>query len=50
MSPAGPKRNIEVPSNIYTAWIGLACALVLFTFAFVAYVCYNQYGTFYEIP
>lgn len=48
MSP-GP-RNAEVPSNIYTALVGLACVLVLVTFALVAYVCYNQYGTFYEIP
>jgi hypothetical protein len=36
--------------NIYTALIGLALAVVLATAGLVAYMCYFQYGTFYQIP
>jgi len=52
MSPAGRIRGGKViaADNLYTAILGLALCTVLATVAFVAYKCYFQYGTFYEIP
>jgi len=52
MSPNGPFRGkkVIVPSNIYTAILALAFAVVLATTAFVAYTCYSQYGTIFKIP
>ena len=52
MSPNGPTRGkkILVPDNIYTIILALAFCAVLATAALVAYKCYMQYGTFFEIP
>jgi hypothetical protein len=48
------KRNrggtIAAPSNLYTVILGLAVGIVLATAAFVAYMCYLQYGTLWKIP
>jgi hypothetical protein len=52
MSPAARIRGGKViaADNLYTVILGLALCIVLATAAFVAYKCYFQYGTFYEIP
>ena len=52
MSPDGQKRGGRLihPNNLYTAILALAVAVVLATAAFVAYMCYFQYDTFFEIP
>jgi len=52
MSPNGPLPGGKpVPSsNLYTIILALAFAVVLATAALVAYNCYIQYGTFFEIP
>ena len=42
MSPnAGPVPQ----SNLYTAILGIACAVAIATAAYVAYMCYVQYET-----
>ena len=52
MSPNGQARgkNISVPDNVYTIILALAFCAVLATAAYVAYVCYQQYGTLFKIP
>ena len=52
MSPNGKTRGGKViPSNnLYTVILGLACGVVLVTAVFVAYMCYFQYRTIFEIP
>jgi len=52
MSPNGRFRGKKViaASNIYTAILALAFAVVLATTAFIAYTCYSQYGTIFKIP
>lgn len=52
MSPNGQARSkkITVPDNLYTIILALAFCVVLATAAFVAYQCYSQYGTLFEIP
>jgi len=52
MSPNGQIRATKlVPgSNLYTIILALAFAVVLATAAFVAYKCYFDYGTLFEIP
>jgi hypothetical protein len=37
-------------SNIYTAILAMAFGAVVIVVAFVAYVCYYQYGTIFKIP
>ncbi len=36
--------------NLYTVILGIAFCIVLATAAFVAYKCYFQYETIFEIP
>jgi hypothetical protein len=52
MSPNGQFQGQKVvPSdNLYTVFLGVASAVVLATAAFVAYMCYSQYGTIFKIP
>lgn len=42
--------KIIAVDNLYTAILALALGVVLATVFFVAYKCYFQYGTFYQIP
>ncbi len=51
MSPATRIRGGKVipADNLYTVILGLALCIVLATAAFVAYECYFQYETFFEI-
>jgi hypothetical protein len=52
MSPDGQLR-VEKPapmSNLYTVLLMIAFGVVLATAAFVAYMCYSQYHTFFKIP
>jgi hypothetical protein len=51
MSPNGLGRSGKtVPaSNIYTIILAVAFCVVLATAAYVAYMCYNQYGTIWKI-
>jgi uncharacterized membrane protein len=37
-------------SSLYTAILALAFGAVVIVAAFVAYVCYYQYGTIFKIP
>lgn len=52
MSPKGQTvgRKINVPDNLYTVILGIACGLVLATAVFVAYMCYVEYETIFKIP
>lgn len=52
MSPNGQTgiRKITAPSNIYTVILAIAIAAVLSTVVFVAYTCYSQYETIFQIP
>ena len=52
MSPNGHIRGkkIIIPSNIYTAFLALALAVVLACAVYIAYTCYSQYGTIFKIP
>jgi hypothetical protein len=52
MSPNGQARGKKatVPDNLYTIILALAFCAVLATAAFVAYKCYTQYGTIFQIP
>jgi len=52
MSPNGQARGkkITVPDNLYTIILAMAFCAVLATAAFVAYQCYMQYRTLFEIP
>ena len=42
--------KIIASNNIYTAILAFAIFVVLTTSAFVAYKCYAQYGTLFQIP
>ncbi len=52
MSPAGQIRGekIVASSNLYTAILALAFCAVMATAVLVAYKCYTQYNTIFEIP
>ena len=52
MSPDGQTRgpNVTAASNIYTIVLGLAFCAVLITAMLVAYKCFSQYGTIFNIP
>ena len=52
MSPNGQARgkNISALDNVYTIILALAFCAVLATAAYVAYLCYQHYGTIFEIP
>ncbi|MBA7620590.1 hypothetical protein ES703_27942 [subsurface metagenome] len=52
MSPNGQNRGGKVTAsdNLYTVILALAFCVVLATAAFVAYKCYFQYHTIFEIP
>jgi hypothetical protein len=52
MSPNRRIRGgkIVAVDNLYTALLGIALCIVLATAAFVAYKCYFQYETLFEIP
>ena len=52
MSPKrqNPGGKIAAPSNLYTVILVLALGVVIATAAFVAYMCYFQYGTIFKIP
>jgi hypothetical protein len=52
MSPEAPIRGAkpEAMSNLYTALVAVAFGIVLATAAFVAYKCYFDYGTLFQIP
>ncbi len=51
MSPNGQTRGGKVTAsdNLYTVILALAFCVVLATAAFVAYKCYFQYDTIFEI-
>ncbi len=51
MSPNGPGRSgkIVAASNIYTIILAVAFCVVVATSAYVAYMCYTQYGTIWKI-
>ena len=36
-------------SNAYTAYLALALGVVIASAAYVAFVCYTQYGTIFKI-
>jgi len=40
----------KAESNLYTAILALALAVVIAAAAFVAYKCYLQYGTVFKMP
>jgi flagellin-like protein len=52
MSPIAKPRGgkIAPPSNLYTAILAVAFAVVLAAAAYVTYACYNQYGTIFGMP
>ena len=52
MSPDRQKRGEKrvAPNNLYTAILALTFGIVLATTAFVAYMCYFQYNTIFNIP
>jgi hypothetical protein len=52
MSPNRQIRGGKVAAsdNLYTVILALAFCVVLATAAFVAYQCYFQYHTIFEIP
>lgn len=51
MSPNGQNQGKAVASNnLYTIILALAFCAVFATAALVAYKCYTQYGTFFNIP
>jgi biopolymer transport protein ExbB/TolQ len=51
MSPNGLGRSGKTvaTSNIYTIILAVAFGLVVATAAYVAYMCYTQYGTIWKI-
>ncbi len=52
MSPIPQPRGAKLspPSNLYTAVLAVAVAVVLATVAYVTYACYSQYGTIFGLP
>ncbi|MHC4637212.1 MAG: hypothetical protein ACYTBP_12750 [Planctomycetota bacterium] len=52
MSPKGPVsgQKVVAASNVYTAMLGFACAIVIATAAFVAFKCLSQYQTLFIMP
>jgi len=42
-------KKITAPDNIYTVILAVAFCAVLATAVFVAYQCYTQYGTIFNI-
>ncbi len=52
MSPIPQPRGGKVapPSNLYTAILAVAVAVVLATVAYVTYACHSQYGTIFGLP
>jgi hypothetical protein len=52
MSPMPQSRSAKsaVPSNLYTAVLAVACAVVLASAAFVAFKCFTQYGVIFGMP
>jgi hypothetical protein len=52
MSPEAQIRGTqpEAKSNLYTALLAIAFGAMLATAAFVAYKCYFDYGTLFQIP
>jgi hypothetical protein len=52
MSPEAQIRGTkpEAMSNLYTALLAVAFGVMLVTAAFVAYKCYFDYGTLFQIP
>ena len=52
MSPNGRIRGkkVAIPSNIYTAILALALAVIFASAAYIAYICYTHYGTIFKIP
>lgn len=52
MSPMPQPRGgrISPPSNLYTAILAVAFAVVLATAVYVTYACYNRYGTIFGMP
>ena len=52
MSPSGQVRGGKASpvDNLYTVILAFAFCAVLATAAFVAYKCYSQYGTIFNLP
>jgi len=52
MSPMPQPRGGKVspPSNLYTAILAVAVAVVLATVGYVTYACHSQYGTIFGMP
>lgn len=52
MSPMPQTRGttVAIPSNLYTAVLAVAFAVVLATTVFVTFMCYTQYETIFSMP
>ncbi len=52
MSPTPQSRGtkVAVPSNLYTAVLAVAFAVVLATAGFVAFMCFTRYETIFSMP
>lgn len=52
MSPMPQPRGgrVSPPSNLYTAILAVAFAVVLATAVYVTYACYSRYGTIFGMP
>lgn len=48
--PQSRAAKMTIPSNLYTAVLAVAVAVVLATAAFVAFKCFTQYETFFGMP
>lgn len=49
MSAVQTSGNVKPESNVYTAWLALACAVVAAAAAYVTYKNYFDYGTLFKI-
>jgi hypothetical protein len=49
MSELQTAGKVKASSNLYTALLALACGIVLATAGFVAYKCWFDYGTLFQI-
>jgi len=44
------RKQAGVPSNMCTAFLAVSFGILVATIAFVAFKCFTQYGTLYNIP
>ena len=50
MSPKRSNSGQKAPNNLYTAILALAFFVVVATSALVAYRCYMDYETIFQLP